>query len=170
MTEIRVVVERKDVNYNGLFLAGELFGIIRRFGAERMYFIGEKNTQEDVFESGKHIKVEMEGMKIFNDYVTGKISVSIEIRNLKDKTVVVSGHKQKFQHGEVSISLMSFLETDRRSQFEGSGFQFVLRTLSDKFIRRDFIVELQDTVVRDTNELAEEIRSYLNMTRFTMTK
>ena len=166
MAERNILVDGRMVVYSGLFRADELYSIIRSFFSQRGYFAIEKKAQEDVLESGKQIVVETEAGLRFNDYAKGIIKLAINVKNLKDKTITLNGHKQKYQQGEVKIKFSAFLETDRRSQWEGSGLAFVFRTLSDKFIRHDYIHSMQDQTTKDCNALADEVKTYLNMGRF----
>jgi hypothetical protein len=166
MVERHILIDGRLVIYTGLYRADELYHILRSFFGERGYFAIEKRSQEDVLESGKQIVVETEAGKRFNDYAKGVIKVSINVKSLKDKTITLNGHKQKYQHGDIRIKLTAIMETDRRSQWEGSGLAFLFRTISDKFIRHDFIHAMQQQTAKDCGQLADELKAYLNMNRF----
>jgi hypothetical protein len=82
--------------------------------------------------------------------------------------VQINGHKQKYQQGDVTVTINTDLETDYRSRWEDKGWQFLFRTISDKFIRHDYTHTMEDTLKKDTADFASEIKSYLNMVRFRM--
>jgi len=155
MAEIKILIDGKTVAYSGLFRMDELYGIMRRYFKERGYFLVETQNQEDVLESGKQVVLKLEPEKTLSDYAKSKLVTVVHVKGLQDRTVTVDGHKQK-------------LITDHRSRWEGSGGAFLLRTIMNKFIKRDVIHTAEANTKKDANELLDEIRSYLNMTRFKM--
>lgn len=166
MSEKKILIDGKVVSYNGLFRADELYGIIRRFFSERGYFMKETNNQEDILENGKQIVVKMEPEKQLSDYAKSLIVLQITIKGLQDKVVTIDGHKQKYQHGSVAFKANAFLLTDLRGRWEGSGGLFMFRMIIDKFIKKDQTSIAQAKTMKDCNDLLDEIRSYLNMSRF----
>jgi hypothetical protein len=166
MAEVRLILENKQIKYNGLFRLDELYNIVKNYTGQRGYYILEKRNQEDVLESGKRIFVELEILKSMSDYYKAEIRLEIDVKGLKDQVIALDGHKQKFQHGEVSLKFFTYLKSDRRDQWEGSGFAFLMRTIMDKFVRHDLTHKTEEDVKRDTLGLADELRAYLNMSRF----
>lgn len=165
MGEIRTLKE-KPLSYKGPFRADELYGIIRRFLKERNYFLIENISQEDVLPDGKQVFLEIMGTKSLSDYASGEIKMKIHLSGLKDKVLKVEGMEQKFQTGKVSIGLKAQFRTDSRTRWEGKGWQFLFRTISDKFIRKGRMSEMQDATVKDCLDLNGELKGYLNMHRF----
>lgn len=168
MTEFKILVDGKTVAYSGLFRMDEFYGIIRRFLKERGYFLFETQNQEDVLEGGKQVVLKLEPEKVLSDYAKSKLVIVIHVKNLQDRTVAIDGHKQKYQHGSASVKATAILMTDSRSRWEGKGDLFLFRTLMNKFIKRDMVHAAEADTVKDCNDLLDEIRSYLNMTRFKM--
>jgi hypothetical protein len=166
MSELKLLVEDKKVVYNGLFRIDEIYGIIRKKLSSRGYFMIEKKSQEDILENGKQVYIELEPLKMISDYDKGKMKILFWIKGAKDKVITIDGHKQKYQQGEVNITFFAWHETDHKNKWEGSGAQFFFRVLMDKFIRHDQNHQIEDDIKRDCNQLADEIKSYLNMTRF----
>jgi hypothetical protein len=166
MSEKKVLIDGKVVGYNGLFRADELYGIIRRFLSERGYFMFETNNQEDVLENGRQIVIKMEPTKQLSDYAKSQIVLLITIKGLQDKVIKIDGHQQKYQHGNVSIKASAFLLTDLRPRWEGSGGRFMFRIIIDRFIKKDQMTIAQEKTRKDCEDLLDEVRSYLNMSRF----
>ncbi len=166
MAELRFLIEDKKVVYNGLFRIDELYGIIKKNLMNKGYFIVEKVSQEDVLENGKQVVIKLEPFKKLSDYAKAKMRITVFLRGVKDKTITVDGHKQKYQQGEVQITFFAIHETDYRNKWENSGLQFLFRTLMDKFIRHSQTHHSEEEIKRECNALADEIKSYLNMTRF----
>ncbi len=166
MAEIRKLFDRKPLTYEGPFRADELYSIIRRFMRERSYYLLETNSQEDVLPEGKQVIIEMIGMRQFSDYCKGEIKLGVKLLKLNEKVLKVEGHEQKYQVGQVKISMTGQMRTDYRNKWEGSGIQFFFRQISDKFIRRDISEEQASHCQKDCDDLRNEIKSYLNMHRF----
>jgi hypothetical protein len=166
MPEIDTIIDGKEVTYSGLFRCDELYEVIREYFKERGYFHIERKNEESVLEGGKECAIILEPIKKFSDYGKAKIRVDMLMRDLKDKTVTVGGSKQQYQHGHVRIRFFAFLETDWRGRYDNQGWLFLFRTISNKFIRRDLWHSMEDMTRKDCEELADEIRSYLNMNRF----
>lgn len=165
MSEITTLIDGKSIMYTGLFRMDELYSIIRKFVTERGFFALERKNQQDVLEQGKQIMMDVDVINQFNHYAMGKITLIIHVFHLKDKEVTVNNHKQKYQHGELQITFSTYLETDYRNKWENSGFMFLMRTLTDKFIKRDDTHALRQHMIAATNALTAEIQDYLNMTR-----
>ena len=166
MPEIKKLIDKKPVSYTGIFRADELYGIIRRFLGQRRYYLFETQNQEYVLEGGKELYFEMLGAKQFNEYAKGELELKIHIKKLKDKVVKIEGRDQKYQHGDLNIKFTAQMRTDYRTKYEGTGWHFLFRTISDKFIRRGISKEQEDDTVQNCMELISEIKSYLNMHRF----
>jgi hypothetical protein len=166
MSELKLLIEDKKIVYTGLFRVDELYNIIRKNLGNRGYFVIEAKNQEDILENGKQVLIEMMPIKTISDYSKGKMRITIWLKGVKDKTVTVDGHKQKYQQGEVNLVFFAMHETDYKNKWEGSGAQFFFRTLMDKFIKHDATRRVEDDIKRDCNQLADECKSYLNMTRF----
>jgi hypothetical protein len=166
MPEIKILVDGKVVEYSGLFRVDEFYGILRRFLKERGYFLFETQNQEDVLEGGKQVVQRLEPVKTLSDYAKSKLAIIIHIKNLNDRVITADGRKQKYQHGSVNLKFSAFLVTDHRNRWEGTGNMFLLRTLMNKFVKRDMVHTAEESTIKDCNDLQEELRSYLNMTRF----
>jgi hypothetical protein len=165
MGEMRLLMD-KTVSYQGLFRMDELYKTIMKSMQERGYFIIEKRNQEDVFEEGKQIVLQIEPVKTLNDYAKSRMKIKLTANNLKDKVVKIDGHPQKLQQGKVDMQFFAVLETDYRNKWQDSGFKLVFRTISDKFIRHDIIHKAEDGTKADCVAITEEVKAYLNMHRY----
>lgn len=166
MSEMKVLINRRLLAYEGLFRADELYAIIRKFASERGYFAMERVSEEHALTQGKEIILELELLKNLSDYAKSNLVVQARFFNVADKVVEIDKRKHKYQHGRVEIHFSAKLMTDYRGRWEGSGFAFLFRTISDKFIRHGMIHELETRARTDCAALQEEISVYLNMHRF----
>lgn len=166
MSETKTLIDRKPLVYEGIFRMDELWGVIQRWIKTRSMIIVETRNEEKVTEKGKDLFIELQPYRKISDYLRKTIELEIYVRRLTDKVVKVDGRKQKYQHGEVDIRFTALMESDWRSRWEGTGFYYLVRTLMDKFVRYDVIRQAENEAVKDCLDLQEEIKAYLNMTRF----
>jgi len=166
MVEIKMLIDRKPIIYKGIFRMDELWAIISRFIKSRGFIIVETRNEEKLTDKGKDIFIEARPYRKLSDYLKKVIELEIYVRDLNDKIVKVDGHKQKYQEGEVEIRFSAVLDSDWRTRWEGTGMYFLLRILIDKFVRYDVIREAENETVKDCLDLQEEVKAYLNMSRF----
>ena len=168
MVEVKTLIDAKRLEYTGLFRISEIYDLIRNFFGPRGYLWFELRNREEVMPDGKHIWMTIQPSRTVNDYLRTIVRLEIVMKGVKEKDIVVDGHKQKYQQGHIKIEFSAIMNYDYRNKWEGNGFLFMMRTISDKFIRRDAMHESEDMCVRDCLQIEEEIRSYLNMSRFTL--
>lgn len=166
MAEIKTILYRKPLKYEGLFRTDELYRTIMRFCNERSYWMVESRSEEKLISTGKDVFIEMRPYRKYSDYLKGEIVVEMHLQGVKDKTVEVAGHKQKYQSGTVTIRFSVNLLSDWRGRWEGTGLMFFLRTMMDKFVRHDLFHQAEEKALVDQAAMQEEIRAYLNMTKF----
>lgn len=166
MAEVRIIVDDARIAYNGLFRVDELYNVMKQQLMSRGYFIEERLNREDILETGKQVVLELLPMRPINDYERATMKIEVHMKGIKDKVVTVDGHKQKYQQGEVLLIFFGYHRTDHRHKWENSGFLFLVRTIMDKFVRHSRTHDVQDMVKKDVNDVMNECRSYLNMTRF----
>jgi hypothetical protein len=166
MTEKKILIDRKPVIYEGIFRMDELWGILSRFIKSRGMFIIEMRNEEKVLPNGKNVFIEIAPYRKLSDYLKKIIEIELHAQRVRDVVVTVDGRKQKYQHGEVEIKFSAIMESDWRSRWEGTGFYFLLRTLIDKFVRYDIIRQAENETVKECLDLQDEVKAYLNMSRF----
>jgi len=168
--EIKTLISKKPLVYEGIFRLDEMYNLIRRFIDERGYFNIEDRNEEKILPNGKDIFIVLKPFGKVSDYAKRELVLDIQAHEVNDKVVEVQGHKQKYQYGKIQILFTANLITDWRERWEGTGFYFLLRTLTDRFIRRDVSREVEDILTKDCLDLEGELKSYFNMVRFKMGK
>ena len=166
MVEKYTVIDKRPLSFTGYFKPDDLFRVVRRFLKERGYFPLETKNYEEVYEQGRQVTIELKPFKQVSDYLKQELVLVIKMSKLQDKLVEIDGARQQYMHGKVDIVFDAMIVTDLKAKWEGAGWLYFLRTINDKFIRKDWINKSKDEVGKDANDLMEEIRSYLNMIRF----
>jgi hypothetical protein len=166
MVERRPVIEQERIEYEGLFKVKEVYQLLYDWMSDKGYVPVEKRVTESVTKSGKHIEVELEPYKKYTDYAKSVVRVKLHCSNVTDVEVTVEGHKRKMQKGKVQVSFDSWLETDYEHRWESQPVFYVLRTMFEKYVYAPFIGGFYKGVRDDTLHLKEQVKSYLNLTRF----
>ncbi|MDD9953835.1 MAG: hypothetical protein OXR66_05865 [Candidatus Woesearchaeota archaeon] len=165
MTEIKVLVDKKELRYEGPFRLEEFHGTLMRFFKERHFVQVELRSEEKQHSDGKYFFAEMFPYRKMSDYLRKAFHLEIFMYRLNKKEVVVNGKKETYDFGEIRMLFTVTMFSDWRFRFEKTGFYFFLRALIDKYIRYDIIREMEDEIMKDYIDLQEELKNYLQMTR-----
>lgn len=166
MVERYTVTDKRTLTFEGYFRSDEVFNVIRKFLKERGYFPLEKKNSEEVFEHGRQIDMELRPFKQISDYLKQEMILRVRMFRLKEVVIEIDGVKKKYHSGKLTLICDANLATDLKAKWEGTGWLYFLRTINDKFIRRDWINRAKGDVGKDLDDLLLEVSSYLNMIRF----
>ncbi len=166
MSEIKYLVDGKEVQYEGLFDLSGLFKAIDDFFRERGYDRLETQNYEEVYETGRQITIELLPYKKLNDYVKMEIRIYAFFKNLKEKIVEVDGVKRKLHHGRAELWFDANLYTDFEHRWENRVLLYFLRTITDKYIRRSQTNLAEEYCIKDCWDVIDLVKSFLNMNRY----
>ncbi len=166
MTEIKYLVDGKEVQYEGLFDMTGLFKTIDEFFRERGYDRLETRNYEEVYETGRQITIELMPYKKPNDYLKMQIRIYAFFKNLKERVVEVDGVKRKLMHGRAELWFDANLMTDFEQRWENRVLLYFMRTITDKFIKRSQTHLAEELTIRDCWDCVDLVKSYLNMHRY----
>ncbi|MEM4260051.1 MAG: hypothetical protein QXG00_02340 [Candidatus Woesearchaeota archaeon] len=166
MSEIKTLLHDKELAYSGLFKLRELYKLIDQWFMEHGYDKNELKNYEDVTEDEKEYMLELLPYKNYTDYVRGEIRIFMIIKNCKETIVEKENLKIHMQKGNIKFSFDAYLITDYEDSWQTTPFYYFLRTLFDKFVYKIYITKYENQVIKDCNEIQNQIKSYLNMQRF----
>lgn len=166
MSEKNVVVDGKQLSFEGLFDMKALFRTIMKWFDERNYDMFENKNYEEVYEDGKKLIFELLPYKKVTDYHKLQIRVWAVFENLKEVDVEIKGVKHRLLKGDANFTFDASLVTDYENRWEGRAIFYFFRTLVDKYIYKDHTSKYSGMVKADVMSLEEEIKSYLNMFRY----
>ncbi len=166
MVEKRPVLEHEQIVYEGIFSVKELSKTLFGWMSDKGYAPIETRAQESVTKTGKHIELELEPYKKFTDYAKSVIRIHLTGHNITDVEITKDGHKKKMQKGKVVITFDSWLETDYEHKWESQPAFYVLRSLFEKYVYTPFLSGFISSVRNDTTHLKDQVKAYLNLTRF----
>ncbi len=165
MSEIKYLIDGKEVKYEGLFDLRGLFKAIDDFFRERGYDRLETKNYEEVYETGRQITIELLPYKKVNDYVKMQIRIYAFFKEVRDKVVEIDGVKRKLQHGKAEFWFDADLLTDYEHRWESRVVLYFLRTISDKFIRKSQVGMAEEICKKDCMDVIELVKNFLNMNR-----
>lgn len=168
MAEIYTIIDHRPLSFEGYFRPEDLFQVLRKFLRERGYFPLEYQNFEEVLESGRQVTIEMRPFHQVSDYAKKELILRINMTRLKEETIEIDGVRRRYHKGKVEFVCDANVMSDYKSKWEGNGFLYLVRTLNDKFIRRDWFNQLRNEVGKDLEDLLQEVSGYLNMIRFKM--
>ena len=166
MAERLTIVEKDRINYEGIFDAKEVFNVIKDWTLDKGYIFVEKSHSESTKAEGKYIDMNMEHFKKFTDYAKSILKMRMQFNEVKDVVVEHDGKKTKQQEGKISIVFDGILETDYESKWESKPIYYILRVLFEKYLYTPFISGFERTIAGDVNSLKNNLKSFLNMTKY----
>src|SRR3989338_5144808 len=104
MVEKNLLINNKKISYQGLFRASELFSVIRRALEEKGYAYTEKKNEELVTSEGRMLQLELRPVKQVSPYMQFMVKIRISLDNVTETSTEVSGIKQRYQQGNVTIA------------------------------------------------------------------
>ncbi len=166
MAETLTVVDGRRLEYEGLFDPRELYTIIDQMFKQHSFDKHEFKNVEQVYKGYKQLEMDLRPYKRLSDYYRTEIRIEIIGRKLKEVVVEKKGLKKKLYNGKLEIIFTSFLITDYEGAWETKPFYYLIRMLIDKFVYKAYTREVQNEIIKLTNEVYDELRSYLNMHRY----
>ncbi len=168
MSEVKYLVDGKQVQYEGLFDLPGLFKAMDDFFRERGYDRLETKNFEEVFDTGRQITIELIPYKKPNDYIKMEIRVYAFFKDLKERVVEIDGVKRKLFHGRAEFWFDANLYTDFEHRWQDRVVLYVIRTITDKYIKRSQTALVEELAVRDCWDVVDLVKSFLNMNRYSV--
>jgi hypothetical protein len=168
MAEKKIVFRDKGLSFQGLFDMKGLFKTIVKWCDDHGYDMFENKNYEEIFEQDKKIIFELLPYRKITDYHKFEIKIFAVCESLKEADVELKGIKYKLINGNISFMLDATMITDYEGRWESRPQYFFFRTLIDKFIYKSHTKEYESDLVKEVNELEEEIKAYLNMFRYSV--
>ena len=166
MAEIKTLIDGKSLSYEGVFNIKELYRIIDTWFRDRGYDKQEVKNWEDVTESEKQIVLEIVPYKKVSDYARIDIRVFMIFSKLSELDVEKEGIRSRVNKGRAEFYFDAYVVTDYENKWQTRPIFFFVKNVIEKFVYRAYTSNYDSEAIRDCTEIENEIRSYLNMTRF----
>ncbi|HZX44792.1 MAG TPA: hypothetical protein VFF28_03860 [Candidatus Nanoarchaeia archaeon] len=166
MSEIKIVVDHLRLSYTGTMQVKELFKIINRWSFERQLQKKEDRDHEYNEPDGKHIEYEISHWKKISDYIKYIFKVRAIFKGIKKVEITMGKRKIKADHGTVTFFFDGFVEYDYEHRWDERPMFVFLRSIYDKFIYRPYSDRFDDRLVKEVNDLKNELETFLNMYRY----
>ena len=167
MVQRNILIDGQVIKYDGIMDAKKLCSVVYHWFKEHHYNLVEKWNFEQTFEEGKQMEVKLMPFKRYDDYTKSEIKATMVFSKLKEVEVELNGVKRKLWKGTVTISFRATLITDAHNRWNEKPFMFFFRVLMDKFILKGPVGQAEDHCKADCERLMDEVKSFLNLYRFT---
>jgi hypothetical protein len=165
MSEIRLLVDQMKLTYEGIFDLKGLYQLIGNYFYERGWDFYEKLNTEQVFSSGKMVKIEMTPFKNVTDYYQIRIRIRLMGTGIKPIDIDQEGAKIPLQDGTLRMVFDGYVKTDRYDKWEQRPFQWFVRTLMDKYVFKAHYSKAEQWLYSDVEDLYARIKTFLNVYR-----
>ncbi len=164
--EKSLIINNRQLKYNGLFRADELFSTLNRVIEERGYEKREKKSEEIVAEEGRRSYVELRPYKVITNYLTLMIKIKVNLDKVTEKLETARGEKKKYQQGELLIAFDAWVLTDYKDRWGMKPGFYFLKSLVNKFVYKTPIeAGVQGILVADTAYIYARIKKMLDSYR-----
>lgn len=163
MVEIKTLSFGDKIAYEGLIDIRIFYDLVNKWFTDRTYDTNEVLNMEQHFESGLQLTIENVPSKHLSDYAKIEHRIRIEMNELQEVKAKVEGEEKKLWKGSLSISIDTFLVTDKENRMGSDPMTFFIRTLVEKYFIRGTIDKYKEQAVRDKENFLEFVRKYLNM-------
>lgn len=166
MSEYKYLIDGMRLEYEGYFDLKGLFRQIEQFFQERGYDADETKNFEEVYSTGKQITIEMYPYKKPSDYYKMEVRLFIVFKRVTEEKVELDGVMKNVNKGQIEALFDATLISDFEELWEDRPIFYFIRTLSDKYLRKNKTAMAEALLVQDTKDVIELIKAYLNMNRF----
>ncbi|MFH1506352.1 MAG: hypothetical protein ABIE94_05195 [archaeon] len=166
MAEKKTLIDGRELKYSGLLNLREMLLMIDAWLMDHGYEREIRKNYEEVYEDGKQVTVEMTPFKKASEYAKYRMRITMVCRGLKDVEIEKGGVKTRLLKGEVHMVFDTYLETDFENAWDTRPVYYFLRMIFDKYIYKVQNKQYEKDAVRDTLELEDQIKAFLNMHRY----
>jgi|SRR3989338_9022330 len=160
--EKNLVINNREVKYEGKFKVEELFRTINNTLTEKGYTRREKKTEETVTDAGRTTLIELRPFKEKTEYVTLMIKIRILLESITETMQELGGIKHKFQQGKVTLTFDAWSLTDYEHRWGMKPWAFFFKGVINKYLYT-FPMEsgFTNELVGDTGYVVGEVRKLL---------
>lgn len=163
MGEKNLIVNHKEIIYQGIFKDEELFSTINKSLEAKGYIKREKKSEELVTPTGRMLFLELRPYKIMTNYVTLMIKIKVTLDNIIEVKKKINGKNLKFMKGDVSVVFDSWSLTDDQDRWRMKPWVYFLKGIINKFI---YTLPLENSffnqLVGDTVYIYTQVLKLLN--------
>lgn len=164
MTEKKLVISNRTIQYNGLFSFPEMLTTINNALDKLGYQKQEKKTEEKTYPTGRDVYIELRPFKEKTNYTTLMIKIKITLHNITETIKEIDRIKRKYQQGEVTVTFDAWLVTDYEKRWGMKPWFFFLKGFIHKYfysfpLESGFTNELSS----DIGYLSAQIQSLSNL-------
>lgn len=163
MTEKNLVVNNKELTYQGIFRVDELFAALNKALEDKKYTKQEKKSEELVTPLGRMLQLELRPYKVMTEYITLMIKIQATLDNVTDVVLKRNGVKEKFQQGDVHLAFDAWSLTDYERRWGTKPLVYFLKGVIHKYLYKFPLEEgLVKEVAADTAYVYAQVKKLLH--------
>ncbi|MBI5389805.1 hypothetical protein HZB01_05505 [Candidatus Woesearchaeota archaeon] len=168
--ERRFVVDGLSLSYKGLFEVEALLNLVYAWLRNKGYSIAENEVEEKVSENHKDFTLIIEPRKKITEKVSYVMHIEVLMKGVEEVPISMQGHKYRLEQGRVDFMFHGFITTEYEYEWIQKAYVFFLRALFSKFIYGIKNLKYDGGLVEEVNALSIEIKSFLNLYRYSPDK
>ncbi len=150
---------------DSIFNLPEFYKVLFRWFEVMGYSFHEEEYADYEKPEGKQLEIFWYAEKKIDAYVRYAIRISFLITGLQKIEIEKSGIKSKTNKGGVELRITCYVERDYDGKWSKSSMMKTCRKIYDRFLIRERLDKYEGELIQETNQLVDEIRSFLSMHR-----
>jgi hypothetical protein len=158
-----LIIDNRELKYNGLFRADELFSAINKAIVDRGYTKREKKTEETVTEAGRRTYIELRPLKHKSVYAYLMIKIRVTLDGVTETVEEVKREKRRFQNGIVHLGFDAWLMTNYNNRWGMKPTVYFIKSFINKFIwPLPYEGSFPGEIASDTAYIYAQVKKLLN--------
>lgn len=163
MSNLKIVVDHKKIEYSGPFDSNDMFKMIENFLWERGFDKKMEKDFEQNTPTGKYIEWQYSPWKRITDYIRYIVKIRVLGYDILKADIKNGSKKAKVDNGRIVIFIDGFVQYDYDSYWDDRPFLHFLRTIYDYFVFKAYSEHFEQRLVHDVNHLYDQIEKFFNM-------
>lgn len=155
MPEFDIVVPSLTLKAEAIFKAADLYKIAKQWCSKNRYNFAEIEYEDKLREN---VSLIFEAKKNIDDYTKFVIECKLKINDIKQVDV----NSKKQNKANVDLKIKSYMQSDRQNRWN-KPISRIIRDVYDKLVNLNKMNEYSKQLEKDTKNIYNEIKSFLNI-------
>lgn len=160
------LLENFKILQDSIFNLTEFYKLLFRWFETMGYAFHETEYADIETPDGKQLEIWWVAEKESDAYNKFVITITFLVLGLQKAEIERGGVKSKTNKGSVEMRVTSYVERDYNGKWSTSPFMKSMRGVYDRFIVKERLDRLEGELILESQQLIDEIRSFLALHKF----
>ena len=166
MGELEFITKNQSVSFEGVFSLAGLYRLLDEFFKRLGFDKLEKQCTEAIKKEGKTVKIKLEYLRNFNDYVKEVHEITITCIGIKPVDIKKNNTKKRLDKGNVKVTIDSYIKSDYETRWEGKAVYYLFRIIWQKYVWSPLISDFKGETRHNDTQVMQEVKAFLNLGKY----